>query len=158
MPRVYSGRVKLTCSPEEPMKKMTLALCACLLPLLAACGSPDSERNNAAKSGPTKVETVLASIRTDADEGDATAQYELGSDYRNGWGVPQDWEQAYFWLSLAASANQRVSENAYIGKNAASFHLTPGQRAAADARIAAWKPKLAPAHGDANAKQPAAAK
>ncbi|HYL92690.1 MAG TPA: hypothetical protein VEW69_05990 [Alphaproteobacteria bacterium] len=97
-------------------------------------------RDDAAKSAPAGVETALKSLQARAEQGDAVAQYELGWAYREGWGVPQDWEQVYFWSSLAASASQRVSDNAAISRNFAAFHLTQDQIAALKKRLADWKP------------------
>ena len=37
-----------------------------------------------------------------ADQGDATAQYNLGVEYANGQGVPQDYAEAVKWYRLAA--------------------------------------------------------
>ena len=39
--------------------------------------------------------------RLAADHGLAPAQYNLGVMYGNGQGVPQDYVEAYKWLSLA---------------------------------------------------------
>jgi uncharacterized protein len=42
------------------------------------------------------------SLRRAADQGDATAQLNLGWMHREGEGVPQDYEQALKWLRKAA--------------------------------------------------------
>ena len=36
-----------------------------------------------------------------AEGGHRTAQYMLGSQYKRGWGIPQDMEKAYGWMALA---------------------------------------------------------
>ena len=41
--------------------------------------------------------------RKAADQGDDTAQYNLGLMYYNGRGVPQDYVAAHKWFSLAAA-------------------------------------------------------
>lgn len=38
-----------------------------------------------------------------AEQGDATAQTNIGTLYRNGQGVPQDYDEAFKWFSLAAA-------------------------------------------------------
>ena len=50
---------------------------------------------------------VLASCKTDdtrtlAEEGDPTAQYELGVMYQNGEGLPQNYSKAVKWFRMAA--------------------------------------------------------
>jgi TPR repeat protein len=42
-------------------------------------------------------------FRLTAEQGDSTAQYNLGVMYRDGQGVPQDNVYAYMWWSIAAS-------------------------------------------------------
>lgn len=36
-----------------------------------------------------------------AEAGHRTAQYMLGSQYKRGWGIPQDMEKAYGWMALS---------------------------------------------------------
>ena len=38
-----------------------------------------------------------------AEQGLADAQFNLGWMYANGWGVPEDYVQAYAWYSIAAA-------------------------------------------------------
>jgi hypothetical protein len=45
----------------------------------------------------------IATLQRQAENGDAKAEFDLGSAYRNGHGVPQDYAESYFWLDLAAS-------------------------------------------------------
>lgn len=42
-------------------------------------------------------------FRLAADQGDATAQANLGFLYANGYGLPRDYVQAYFWFSRAGA-------------------------------------------------------
>lgn len=44
----------------------------------------------------------LEAYRKAAEQGDATAQFNLGVIYDNGRGVPQDYQRAYAWFSVAA--------------------------------------------------------
>ena len=45
----------------------------------------------------------LDTVRQAAEQGDATAQFNLGAMYAIGRGVPQDDETAHVWLNVAAS-------------------------------------------------------
>ncbi len=46
--------------------------------------------------------TALKEWKPLAEEGDATAQYNLGVMYHKGYGVPQDYKEAFRWYRLAA--------------------------------------------------------
>ena len=46
------------------------------------------------------TETEL--LRLAAEQGEASAQFNLGSRYNNGEGVPQDYQEAMKWFRLAA--------------------------------------------------------
>jgi len=41
--------------------------------------------------------------RLSADKGQPFAQNNLGVMYKNGWGIKQDYVEAYFWFSLAVT-------------------------------------------------------
>ena len=41
-----------------------------------------------------------------AEQGHAIAQNNMGAIYANGWGVPQDYNQALKWTKLAAEQGQ----------------------------------------------------
>jgi len=58
----------------------------------------DSARQNDAE------DAVLSSLREKAEQGDASAQSNLGLMYTNGQGVPQDYIQAHMWYDLAAAS------------------------------------------------------
>jgi len=47
--------------------------------------------------------TGLQQLRARAEQGNAEAQYQLGSKYYAGAGVPKDYVQAYKWFNLAAA-------------------------------------------------------
>jgi tetratricopeptide (TPR) repeat protein len=63
-----------------------------------------------------------------ADQGHATAQYSLGLLYNKNLGVPQNYEKAYFWLSLAASAYSEkdgtLRPEVVAARDYAARHLT----------------------------------
>jgi putative methionine-R-sulfoxide reductase with GAF domain len=55
---------------------------------------------------------TLSELRTLANNGDAEAQWELGSRYRHGEGIPQDDVQAAKWFQLAAEQGHLASQRA----------------------------------------------
>jgi uncharacterized protein len=62
--------------------------------------------------------------RKAADQGNALAQNHLGSLYAEGNGVPQDYAEAYFWLSLANSSGSHSDTNGVDDRDLAASHLT----------------------------------
>jgi uncharacterized caspase-like protein len=86
------------------------------------------------------VQEGLAMLKGQADQGSVEAQYELGTMYLDGDGVPANRPEAYYWYSLAQRNGSRT----------ATFRLVPlapqvpaAERAKLDAKVAAWKPKAA---------------
>lgn len=55
--------------------------------------------------------TALKEWRPLAEQGDATAQYNLGVMYRNGQGVPQDYKEAVKWYRMAAEQGHAFAQN-----------------------------------------------
>ena len=51
----------------------------------------------------TDAAQAVAWFRKAADQGDASAQFNLGVMYANGTGVGQDSIEAYTWISLATA-------------------------------------------------------
>jgi TPR repeat protein len=115
----------------------------------------------------TKLDPVEAAkwYRKAADQNFSSAQQQLGEAYAKGSGVPQNYEEAYFWSALSSASafeaepmddlsahiiiNGQVNSYAQIRKNIADGNcdelakqLTPEQMQAVQARIKAWKPKL----------------
>ena len=88
-----------------------------------------------------KVRTgsTIEEVRLAAEQGDAGAQSNLGLMYYNGRGVPQDFEEAYFWANLAAAQEKK---NAKL-RDIVYQELTPQQRARAQKRAREWQPKAA---------------
>src|ERR1035441_10282117 len=62
--------------------------------------------------------------RRAADDGDALAQNHLGSLYAEGRGIPQDYTEAYFWLSLGSSSGRHSDTNGIDDRDLAASHLT----------------------------------
>ena len=53
----------------------------------------------------------VPSLRTDAEQGDADAQFNLGVMYANGEGVPQDAAEAVRWYRLSADQGNASAQN-----------------------------------------------
>ena len=65
--------------------------------------------------------TEIEQLRSAAEQGDASAQFNLGLKYYNGEGVPQDYQEAVKWYRLAAeqgdaSAQGSLGAMYYIGE------------------------------------------
>lgn len=81
------------------------------------------ERGNGVQKNNTEA---LKWFRKAADQGDTYAQEQLGRFYERGkGGVPQDYAEAYFWLSLSTSR--------------AESHLTSEQKSTVEKRLQEWK-------------------
>ncbi len=87
--------------------------------------------------------------RKAAEQGDAGAQATLGLLYSIGQGVPRDYGEAYYWLSLAAAVNSPMQEQYAANRQMIGAHLTIDEVAGIEERVAKW---LA-AHPRANASQ-----
>lgn len=72
-----------------------------------------------------------------ASEGNADVQYNLGLHYKQGNGLPQNWAEAYFWLSLAAKAG---NADAASERDAAGKELSREQKSAVERRVKEWRP------------------
>ena len=85
--------------------------------------------------------TALRLIRPLAEQGDATAQYNLGIFYDNGLSVPQDPISAYMWFSLSAAQGK---EGAATFRDLIARGMTPAQIAEAQKLAREWKPTKQP--------------
>jgi uncharacterized protein len=85
--------------------------------------------------------TALRLIRPLAEQGDATAQYNLGVFYDNGLDVPQDQVSAYMWFSLSAAQGK---EGAATFRDLIARLMTPEQIAEAQKLAREWKPTKGP--------------
>jgi TPR repeat protein len=85
--------------------------------------------------------TAVRLIRPLAEQGDATAQYNLGIFYDNGLDVPQDHVSAYMWFSLSASQGK---EGAAAFRDLIARRMTPAQIAEAQKLAREWKPTKQP--------------
>jgi TPR repeat protein len=85
--------------------------------------------------------TALRLLRPFAEQGNAAAQFNLGSMYHEGHGVPQDYISAHMWLNLAAaSGEQRGAQR----RDAVARSMTPAQIAEAQKLAREWKPTTQP--------------
>ena len=86
------------------MRNLTSTICLAVALLLGSAGvswSQDFQKGLAAhESG--DYATALREWTPLADQGNASAQYNLGQIYRQGQGVPQDDKTAVKWYRLAA--------------------------------------------------------
>ena len=86
------------------MRKLATTLCLTIAMLLGSAGtnwSADFQKGlDAAKRGDYAI--ALREWKPLAEQGNATAQYNLGVLYRDGHGVPQDYKTAVKWTRLSA--------------------------------------------------------
>src|SRR6266446_4285730 len=77
--------------------------------------------------------------RRAAEQGDASAQFNLGLSYRDGRGLPQDYSEALMWLTVASTRMPDADrQGAAAARDALARDLPPAQVAAADKRARAW--------------------
>jgi TPR repeat protein len=90
-----------------------------------------------------------------AENGDATAQRQLGSMYSNGRGVPQDYSTAYAWFSVAIVSGDDVARNAReeLALRMTAEQLAEGRQIASEFLAKSVKETRAKAElGDASAQ------
>jgi len=91
------------------MKLLRLPLLLLLL-LLSTTGMADFDLGMSAVSK-GDYPTALREFKKAADQRNAGAQYNLGSMYAKGYGVAEDYVEAYKWSNLAAAlGNKRAAE------------------------------------------------
>lgn len=81
--------------------------------------------------------TAVRLIRPLAEQGNANAQYDLGTFYDNGLGVPLDKVRAYMWFSLSAAQGR---EGAAAFRDLIARRMTPARIAEAQKLAREWKP------------------
>ena len=81
--------------------------------------------------------TAVRLIRPLAEQGDATAQYNLGIFYDNGLGVSQDKVSAYMWFNLSAAQGKA---GAAAFRDLIARYMIPEQISEAQKRSREWKP------------------
>jgi TPR repeat protein len=73
-----------------------------------------------------------------AEQGDASAQFNLGVEYSKGQGVPQDYIQAHMWFNLAGASGYA---DGLKNRDIVARMMTPDQIAEAQRLAREWKPK-----------------
>ena len=81
---------------------LRVILLAFTLTLSAAPVSAGPFEDGVAAYGSGDYETAVQLLRPFAEQGNASAQYNLGAMYDQGWGVPQDYAEAVKWYRMAA--------------------------------------------------------
>jgi TPR repeat protein len=81
--------------------------------------------------------TAVLLNRPLAEQGDANAQYNLGTFYDNGLGVPLEKVRAYMWFSLSAAQGR---DGAAAFRDLIARRMTPAQIAEAQKFARDWKP------------------
>ena len=110
---------------------LPLALVLTLAVPLCAQAKPRKQPNP--NAGSPDASTDWTHIKSQAEQGDAEAQFNLGFCYARGEGVPQSDAEAYIWFSLASA---RGMENAAKSRDIAAENLSPQALARAQARAA----------------------
>jgi len=87
---------------------------------------------------PKDYQQAAVWYRKAAEQGNANAQFNLGVMYIPGQGVHKDEQSAYFWWLLASAQGHQIAAGL---RDIYERHLSPEQRAAAQAAARAWKPK-----------------
>ena len=84
---------------------------------------------------------ALRFIRPLAEQGDASAQHNLGVLYDNGLGVPLDKVRAYMWFTLSAAQGR---DGAAAFRDLIARRMSPEQIAEAQKLVQEWKPNTQP--------------
>ena len=88
--------------------------------------------------------TEIEQLCLAAEQGDASAQLQLGLLYALGQGVPQDYVQAHKWINLSASRMTPGKEDALDSRSArdtVAELMTASQVAEAQRLAREWQPK-----------------
>jgi uncharacterized protein len=80
-----------------------------------------------------------------AEQGDVSAQYNLGMRYKQGKGTPQNYVLAHMWFNLAASqlsdSDKEHRDLAVRNRELLQRKMTPEQVAEAQKLAREWKPE-----------------
>jgi TPR repeat protein len=99
--------------------------------------SPPSREVNNKRWTCEHLDLDAVAVRKAADQGNALAQFNLGSMYVTGHGVPQDYVLAYVWFDLAVPQFPASK----IKRDLTASRMTPVQIAEAQRLAREWKPK-----------------
>ena len=84
---------------------------------------------------------ALKWFRKAADQGDASAQDNLGVMYSKGQGVTQDYVEVHMWFNLAAAQG---NDHARKNRDIVAKRMITGQIAEAQKLAKGWKPQKNP--------------
>jgi hypothetical protein len=90
------------------------------------------------KTLPRDMAQAAQWYRKAAELGDVSAQGTLGSLYFMGQGVPQDYNEAYFWLDLAAHSPGPRQQQYASNRQMVGTHITTDDVEAAKDRVETW--------------------
>jgi TPR repeat protein len=126
--------------------RFTAALFLTLFLFASAASAGQIEDGIAAYNAKNYDEAVKL-LQPLAEQGNALAQYQLGYMHLYGQGVPKDYAEAWFWLTIAANAtgpDAKAAQTAAAGRAMILKQLTPAQAEAVKKRVEDWKPVVAP--------------
>jgi uncharacterized protein len=116
------------------LKHVAAAIILVLAFAAPAAAGPSEDADAALKR--RDYATAVRLNRLLAEQGNANAQYNLGTFYDNGLGVPQDKVRAYMWFSLSAAQGR---EGAAALRDLIARRMTPAQIAEAQKLAREWK-------------------
>jgi len=87
---------------------------------------------------PQDYKEAVKWYRLSAEQGDATAQFNLGNQYANGTGVLQDYALAHMWFNLSGSNGDK---HAVHNRDIIEKRMSPTQIEKAQDMARNWKPK-----------------
>jgi len=117
--------------------KRAAFLCVTALVLITSVARADFEDGvKAARQG--DYATALKEWKLLAEQGHASAQYNLGVMYANGQGVPQDYIQAHMWWNLSAAQGDK---DAVHNRDIVASKMSPERIAEAQRLAREWRPK-----------------
>ena len=114
------------------------AVCILALFVGAAYGGPRTQSQQSVQEQKTTPEQQFKTVQQKAEQGDATAQFNLGVMYTNGYGVWQDYAQAAAWFLKAAEHGDAMAQIA-LGYAYAKGQGVPQD----DVQAVAWYRKAA---------------
>ena len=88
---------------------------------------------------PQDYSEAAALYRQAAEQGNSSAQFNLGLMYDQGRGVPQDNVEAHMWLNLAAAkSTSERREQAVAARDRVAAQMTPADMSEAQRRAREW--------------------
>ncbi|MGO9938977.1 MAG: tetratricopeptide repeat protein [Terracidiphilus sp.] len=121
-------------------KSQSLAVCAEFSPFGATDRAQENARRRSLEMRIDVFVRIGIWLRKVAAQGTASAQYELGSMYKAGEGVAQDYAEAYFWFNLAAASEREPVRRGEIAgqRDAAASNLKGDVLAQTRERVRQW--------------------